>query len=45
MNTMQKFFEYRQEAVEAAIKSMPKWQPATYGGIAVPFEKNIKVEF
>jgi hypothetical protein len=34
-----------EEAVEAAIKSMPKWYPATYGGIAVPFEKNIKVEF
>ncbi len=34
-----------EEAVEAAIKSMPKWYPTTYGGIAVPFEKNIKVEF
>jgi hypothetical protein len=34
-----------EKAVEAIIKGMPKWQPATYGGIAVPFEKDIKVEF
>lgn len=37
--------EELENAVKAAIESMPKWQPATYGGIAVPFEKNIKVEF
>ena len=34
-----------EKAVKAAIESMPKWQPATYGGIAVPFDKDIKVEF
>ena len=34
-----------EKAVKAAIESMPKWQPATYGGIAVPLDKDIKVEF
>lgn len=34
-----------EKAVEAVIKNMPKWQPAKYGGIAVPFETDIKVEF
>ena len=34
-----------EKAVEDVIKGMPKWQPAIYGGIAVPLEKEIKVEF
>jgi hypothetical protein len=37
--------EELENAVKAAIESMPKWQPATYGGIAVPLDKDIKVEF